>query len=150
MSNDAIYVGGGNTKNMLALWKEWGLDSMLKKAWEKGIVLAGLSAGSICWFQEGVTDSIPGGMTIIKGLGFLPGVNCPHYDTESKRRTAYHKLMLEGKISAGIALDENVAAHYINERLEKVIGNSKKAAYRIYEEKGKIKEDKIEPVVPIE
>lgn len=151
LENDALYVGGGNTRNMLALFKDWGIDSILEKAWNKGIVLAGLSAGSMCWFAQGLTDSIPGGLTVIKGFGFLSGSNCPHYDTEHKRRPAYHSLIEQGKMLDGIALDENVAAHYINDRLEKVIAtSSKKAAYRVYKEGNEVKEERIVPFVPKE
>ena len=86
LSKEVIYVGGGNTKSMLALWREWGLDVILRKAWEQGVVLAGLSAGAICWFEQGVTDSIPGDLTALPCLGLLAGSCCPHYDGEAERR----------------------------------------------------------------
>lgn len=121
LAQDAIYVGGGNTKSMLALWKEWNLDTYLKRAWEQGIVLGGASAGSICWFEEGVTDSIPGGLTALKALGFLKGSNCPHYDGEVERKPAYHKLLHEEQLSAGIAIDDNVAVHFIDNNIAKII-----------------------------
>jgi dipeptidase E len=98
MEKDIIYVGDGNTKNLLALWKEWGLDAILKKAWNQGILLAGISAGSICWFEEGVTDSYGEGLEPLSCLGFLKGSNCPHYDGEADRRPAYHNLIREMKI----------------------------------------------------
>lgn len=91
MQHDILYVGGGNTRNMLSLWKEWGLDTILKEAYKKGIILAGVSAGSICWFEEGVTDSMNNNLSKIDCLGFLTGSNCPHYDGESNRRPSYHE-----------------------------------------------------------
>jgi dipeptidase E len=101
LEKDIIYVGGGNTRNLLALWKEWGLDNILRKAWNQGIVLAGISAGSICWFEEGVTDSFGEGLELIKCLGFLKGSNCPHYDGESDRRLSYHKLIYDVSLKSG-------------------------------------------------
>jgi len=79
LTQDILYVGGGNTKNMLALWKEWGLDKIILKAYRKGIILCGISAGSICWFEEGLTDSIPNQLNKLKCLGILKGSNCPHF-----------------------------------------------------------------------
>ena len=124
LTQDLIYVHGGNTRNMLTLWKDWGVDLLMREAYAQGIVLAGWSAGSICWFEEGVTDSIPGSLTSLRCLGFLKGSNCPHYDGEKERRPSYHRLLLEGKISSGIAADDRVALHYINGKLESVFTTS--------------------------
>lgn len=123
LEKDIIYVGGGNTKNLLALWKEWGLDSILQKAWNQGIVLAGISAGSICWFDEGVTDSFGDRLELIKCLGFLKGSNCPHYDGNLERRIAYHKLVKSNNIQLGIAADDGVAIHYIEQEVSKVVSS---------------------------
>src|SRR5688572_3746433 len=82
LEHDAIYVGGGNTRSLLAVWRDWQLDVYLHKAWQRGIVLGGASAGSICWFEQGITDSIAGPLTALNCLGFLKGSNCPHYDSE--------------------------------------------------------------------
>ncbi|MBV9384929.1 MAG: peptidase E [Chroococcidiopsidaceae cyanobacterium CP_BM_ER_R8_30] len=129
---DIIYVGGGNTKNLIALWKEWGLEQVLREAWENGMILAGLSAGSICWFEEGVTDSIPGSLTALKCLGFLKGSNCPHYDGEKERRPSYHHLLLEGLIGAGYATDDGVGLHFVGEHLEKIVSSRLHAkAYQV-------------------
>ncbi|MEK4628904.1 peptidase E [Solibacillus sp. FSL R7-0682] len=117
LSQDIIYVGGGNTRNLLVLWKEWGLDRILKKAYNNGIILAGLSAGSICWFEEGLTDPLNGPLYTLDCLGFLKGSNCPHYDGENKRKPSYHRLILEGKIKEGYAADDGAALHFINEAL---------------------------------
>ena len=140
LEKDIIYVGGGNTKNLLALWKEWGLDDILKKAWNQGVILAGVSAGSICWFEEGVTDSFGDGLEPIKCLGFLKGSNCPHYDGEIEREPAYHKLVGSKKIQAGIAADDGVAIHYKEQEVFKIVSSRPSAkAYRVSLEKKIIK-----------
>ncbi len=120
LSADIIFVGGGNTRSMLALWREWGVDKVLKEAYEKGIVLAGVSAGAICWFEQGITDSVwPLG--VLECLGFLPGSSCPHYDTEPERRPTFLKLMSERAVKPGIALPDHVAAHYVDGVLHRVV-----------------------------
>lgn len=132
LKQDIIYVGGGNTKNLLVLWREWGLDKILKKAWEKGIVLAGISAGAICWFQEGITDSYGDGLEPIQCLGFLNGSHCPHYDGEKDRRPSYHHLIKSQLIKAGIAADDGVAIHYIDDDIAKIVSSRPKAkAYQV-------------------
>ncbi len=127
LEQDVIYVGGGNTRNMLVLWKEWGLDNALKKAYKKGVILAGLSAGSICWFEEGLTDPLNTPLYKLDCLGFLKGSNCPHYDGENKRKPSYHQLILEGKIKEGYAVDDGVALHFINETLSSSVSSRPKA-----------------------
>ena len=121
LEKDAIYVGGGNTKSMIALWKEWKLDQHLKKAYEHGVVLSGISAGANCWFDECITDSIPGELTPLKALSFLKGSCCPHYDSEEKRKPSYQSLIQNDRISNGIAIDDHAAVHYINDELVKVV-----------------------------
>ena len=146
LKKDIIYVGGGNTRNLLLLWKEWGLDRIMKKAWERGIVLSGVSAGSICWFEEGVTDSILGKLTPLKCLGFLRGSNCPHYDGEKERRPAYHRLLAEKKMKAGYAADDGVALHFIGEDLDRVVSSRPNArAYKVELKSGKVVEESISP-----
>jgi dipeptidase E len=133
LEKDIIYVGGGNTKNLLILWKEWGIDRILRKAWKNGVILAGISAGSICWFEEGVTDSYGEKLEPIQCLGFLKGSNCPHYDGEKDRRTSYHNLIESGKIKPGIAADDGVAIHYVGQKIHKVVSSKPKSkAYNIY------------------
>ena len=145
-SQDIIYVGGGNTKNLIALWKEWQLDGILRQAWNRGIVLCGLSAGSICWFEEGVTDSIPGQLTALRCLGFLSGSNCPHYDGETKRRPAYHQLLSQGLISEGYATEDGVALHFIGDRLKNIVSSRPKAqAYYLNKKNGKVTENPLSP-----
>lgn len=132
LEKDILYVGGGNTKNLLALWKEWSLDDILRKAWNQGVILAGLSAGSICWFEEGITDSYGDGLEPIKCLGFLNGSNCPHYDGEIERRPAYHKLMESQKIQSGVATDDGVAIHYKEQGISKIVSSRPNAkAYSV-------------------
>lgn len=131
-AQDLIYVGGGNTKSMLALWREWELDRILRDAWERGMVLMGSSAGSICWFEQGVTDSIPGDLTPLPCLGFLAGSNCPHYDSEPMRRPTYQRLVGEGKIADGYACDDGTALHYEGTQLREIISSRPNAyAYQL-------------------
>ncbi|MFN2746705.1 Type 1 glutamine amidotransferase-like domain-containing protein [Bacillus sp. z60-18] len=144
VEKDVIYVGGGSTRNMLVLWKEWGLDDVLQKAYEKGVVLAGLSAGSICWFEEGITDPLNAPLYKLDGLGFLKGSHCPHYDGESKRKPSYHKFILEGKIKEGYAVDDGAAVHFINETLAASVSSRANAkSYKVKCANGEISETEI-------
>jgi dipeptidase E len=133
MEQDVIYVGGGNTRNLLVLWREWGLDLILREAWLSGVVMAGISAGSICWFQQGLSDSvIAGELAPLNCLGFLPGSNCPHYDGEPERRPAYHRFIRESKLDAGYAADDGAALHFIGEKLARVVSSRETAkAYSV-------------------
>jgi len=123
LEQDAIFVGGGNTKSMLAVWRDWGLDRYLRTAWERGVVLGGGSAGSICWFEHGLTDSIAGPLTALPCLGFLPGSNCPHYDSEPLRRPTFRNLVANGTLPDGVAADDGVALHYVDGRLARVVAS---------------------------
>jgi dipeptidase E len=141
LEQDVIYVGGGNTKSMLALWREWGLDQLLRTAYERGIVLAGISAGAICWFEQGLTDSIPGPYTTLTCLGFLPGSCSPHYDGEAERRPRFQRLLAEGKIKPGLALEDGAAAHFVNGELRQVVTSRPNAgAYRLEVRDGQVLE----------
>jgi peptidase E len=147
LEQDVIYVGGGNTKSLLALWREWGVDVYLRAAWERGVVLAGISAGSICWFEEGLSDFFPGELNKLRCLGFLKGSNCPHYDGEATRRPAYHRLILSGEISEGVAAEDGVALHYVGTELERAVSSRPSArAYLVREKSGKIEEEAIPTV----
>jgi len=144
-SVDVIYVGGGNTANMLAVWRlhEW--DKALHSALEAGTILAGVSAGSICWFETGVTDSFGGHLAPLGCLAFLSGSNCPHYDSEANRRPAYHRLVREG-MAPGLAADDGVALHYIDGRLHRVVSSHAEArAYRVESTDGIVTETVIVP-----
>jgi dipeptidase E len=127
LEQDAIFVGGGNTRSMLAVWRDWGLDVHLRTAWQRGVVLGGWSAGSICWFEQGITDSIAGPLTALDGLGFLPGSNCPHYDSEAMRRPTYQRLVASGKIAEGYAADDGVSLHFVDGRLLRAVSNRPRA-----------------------
>jgi dipeptidase E len=144
LEKDAIYVGGGSTKNMLALWREWGIERILQKALEKGLVLGGISAGMNCWYEECVTDSLFGELTSLKCLGFLKGSACPHYDGDEKRRPSYHTLMQKGKISSGIAIEDNAAVHYINGEVKQVVTTKQTSAYQVFIEGSRIVENRLD------
>jgi peptidase E len=120
LSQDAIAVSGGNTANMLALWRVHGIDALLREAWERGIVLWGASAGMICWFEAGVTDSFGPRLAGLDCLGFLAGSACPHYDGEEQRRPRYRELV-DGGFPEGIAADDGVALHYVGTELREVV-----------------------------
>lgn len=129
---DAIYVGGGNTRSLLALWREWGLDVALRAAYERGVVLGGISAGMICWFEYGITDSVPGALSPLKCLGWLSGTACPHYDGEAERRPAFHRLLAAGRVPPGYAADDGAALHFVDESLAEVVLSRPAArAYRL-------------------
>ncbi len=132
LSQDVIYVGGGNTKSLLALWREWGIDVILRQALDAGIVLTGVSAGAICWFERGTTDSIPGALTALPCLGFLNGSLSPHYDSEPKRRPTYQRMIGGGDIPAGYAFDDGSAGHFVDGVLKQVVGSRPNAkGYRV-------------------
>jgi peptidase E len=108
IKKQVIAMGGGrNTRRMLALWREWGLDSILQKAYDQGVVLAGISAGATCWFEECSTDSVPGTLGVLAALGILKGSFCPHYDGEPGRRPSLHRFHLNGRIKPGYAADDS-------------------------------------------
>jgi peptidase E len=121
LHQDVIYVGGGNTKSMLAVWREWGMPDLLREAWESGIVLAGVSAGAICWFEQGLTDSWAAELRPLECLGFLPGSCCPHYDGEAERRPALHRLLAGGEIAAGIAIEDWTGVHFKGTEIDRVV-----------------------------
>lgn len=113
---DAIYVGGGNTKSMIAVWKEWHLDRILKEAYDRGIVMSGVSAGAICWFEKGITDSWENNLQIMNCLGFVRGTCCPHYDEEKERIPFVKKMLEKSFIDHCIAIEGNCALHIENEK----------------------------------
>src|SRR3954452_25193150 len=131
LGQDAICVNGGNTANMLAIWRVHGIDELLREAWERGVVLWGASAGMICWFEAGVTDSFGPELAGMDCLGFLPGSACPHYDGEELRRPRYTGLMREG-FPAGIGIDDDVAVRFDGTELAEVVSTRSGAtAYRV-------------------
>lgn len=142
LSQDVILVLGGNTANLLAVWRTHGVDVALKEAWEAGVVLCGGSAGSLCWFECGTTDSFD--LNELKplhdGLGFLPGSYCPHYDGEEQRRPLYHSLIAEG-FPPGYAIDDDAAIHFTGTELAEVVsGRAGATAYRVELSEGRVVE----------
>ena len=132
LAHDVIVVGGGNTANMLAVWRVHGFDAILREAWDAGIVLAVWSAGMICWFEAGVTDSFGPQLEGMRdGLGFLPGSACPHHDGEDLRRPVYRDLVAEG-FPPGLALDDAACALYDGKELREIVSASPGATgYRV-------------------
>jgi dipeptidase E len=120
LSQDAIYVGGGSMVNLLAIWRAQGLDGILKEAWERGILLAGLSAGSMCWFEYGITTS-SGRPEPAPGLGFLSGSNSVHHDSEPARRPVYLEAVKRGAVPPGYAVDDGAALIFHGDSLEEVV-----------------------------
>ena len=132
LNQDVIFVGGGNTKSMLAVWQEWGVGELLREAWQSGTVLAGVSAGAICWFEQGITDSWAERLRPLDCLGFLPGSCCPHYDGEAERRPSYHRLLANGEIAAGIAIEDWTGVHFKDSELFTVVASKPGAkAYKL-------------------
>ena len=134
LAQDVILVSGGNTANALAVWRVHGFEAVLREAWESGILLTGWSAGMICWFDQGVTDSYGPELAAMDCLGFLPGSACPHYDGEERRRPVYTQLVREG-LSPGIAADDDVGVHFVGVELREVVSSRAGAsAYRVTRE----------------
>ncbi len=127
LHHDVIYVGGGNTRNMLLLWRAWDLDAILRQAYERGVVLAGSSAGALCWFASGVTDSYPGRYAPLACLGWLHGSFCPHYDGEPKRQPVYRALVRSKRLPGGYAVDDNVGLHFLDDRLHRIVSSKRRA-----------------------
>jgi len=131
-AQDVIYVGGGNTKSMLAVWHAWGLPDVLRAALARGTVLAGVSAGAICWFEHGISDSAAHSLQALPCLGWLSGSCCPHYSNEPERRPTYARLLAAGVIGAGLGIDDGAAVHFSDGQPQRVVlGNARAAAYRI-------------------
>jgi peptidase E len=129
LSRDLIFVGGGSVANMLAVWRVHQLDRIMRAAWEAGVVLAGVSAGAICWFEGGTTDSFgPDLRPFTDGLGLLAGSYCPHYDSEPGRRPLFTSLVAAGRLPAGIACDDGAGAHFIDDELHAVVSGLPGAA----------------------
>ncbi|WP_203287243.1 peptidase E [Metabacillus sp. cB07] len=145
MSQDIFYVGGGSTRNMLVLWKEWGLDLLFKRAYENGTVLAGLSAGANCWFEEVLTDPLNAPLYKINGLGFIQGSICPHYDGEEKRRPSFHDLVGSGSMMPGFGMEDGAAVHFKDGQVFKCISSRPNAkVYSVFENTGRIHEEPLQ------
>lgn len=146
LSMDAIVVSGGNTLNQQAIWKAQGIDAVLREAWNRGIVLGGASAGSLCWFEEGTTDSRPKALSIVECLGFIKGSHSPHYDAESGRRPLYHKLIGSGEMQGGYACDNDAGIYFEDDAVRRVVSARDGAkVYRVRLVDGKVVETVLEP-----
>jgi dipeptidase E len=143
-SQDLIYVGGGSTANMLAVWRVHALDKAIAAAWRKGVVLCGVSAGGLCWFEAGITDSFGSRLAPLRdGLGFLKGAFCPHYDGERERRPTLHRELRRG-FPPTMAADDGVGLHFVDTRLAEAVSSRPEAhAYRVRWSKGEAIEDPI-------
>jgi dipeptidase E len=145
LAQDVIYVGGGNVVSMLGAWSANGLDQILRAAWRKGVLLCGPSAGSLCWFAEGLS-AFHGPARAVRGLGLLPYSNCVHYDAEPARRAEYHRLIAAG-MRAGFAVDGRAALHFRGTRLERVVSSRPDAcAYRVNASRRAVRETRIDAV----
>lgn len=121
LSMDGIVVSGGNTLNQQAIWQAQGIDLVLRKAWDRGIVLGGASAGSLCWFEEGTTDSRPKELSKITCLGFIKGSHSPHYDGEAQRRPTYQRLIHDGVLKPGYACDNNAGIYFVDNEVRRIV-----------------------------
>ncbi len=141
---DIFYVGGGNTANLLAMWRAHGLDRILHEAWVRGAVLCGVSAGMICWFRDGLTDSFGTLAALGDGLCFIDASACPHYDGEKARRPAYRSA-IENGMAAGYAADDGAALHFRGTELVEVVSSREgRGAYRVELVGGKVEEVRLD------
>lgn len=146
LSMDAIVCSGGNTLNQQAIWKAQGIDVVLKQAWDRGIVLGGASAGSLCWFEEGTTDSRPKELSSVQCLGFIKGSHCPHYDAEPGRRPLYHKLIGSGQMKPGYACDNDAGIYFEDNTVKRVVSAREGAkVYYVSVSGGQVVEKVMEP-----
>ncbi|MFT3893988.1 MAG: peptidase E [Anaerolineales bacterium] len=145
LEQDVLYVGGGSTRSLMALWREFGMDKYLLKVCEAGTILAGISAGANCWFEDCSTDSLPGELQALQCLGYLKGSFCPHYDGEAERRASYHKLIGQGFLRGGYAADDGAALHFIDEELVRVVSSRPNAkAYLVKRNQEQVQEEALE------
>jgi aminopeptidase N len=141
---DIIFVGGGNTKSMLSVWREWGLDKILKNAFENGTIMSGVSAGAICWFEKGVTDSWAEKLEIMDCMGFTKGNCCPHYDEEPERKPSLSKFIETKEIFNCYAIEGGCALHIKNDAVYTAISfRGKKNSYLVKQLNNKIIETKL-------
>jgi len=146
LSMDGIVVSGGNTLNQQAIWRVQGIDAVLREAWDRGIVLGGASAGSLCWFEEGTTDSRPKEVAKIECLGFLAGSHSPHYDAEAVRRPTYQRLIASGELKPGYACDNDAGIYFEGNEVARVVATRADAkVYYVSMVNGEVVERTMEP-----
>ena len=144
---DIVFVGGGNTKSMLAVWKDWELDKILLKAYNNGTVMSGVSAGAICWFEKGITDSWAHDLAVMDCLGFVDGICCPHYDEEPQRRPYVKQVLESNAIDHCLGVEGNCALHLRNGIPYKSVNfGGSKNSYRVTFNDGEVKEDSFERI----
>ena len=142
LNQDIIYVGGGNTKSMLAVWKEWNLHEILRNAYEKGIVMSGVSAGAICWFEKGITDSYAEQLAIINCMGIVEGIACPHFDEEKEREPYVNDVINREIIKSCLCIEGNCALHVKNNIEYSSIDFGKgKKCFKVYKENSNLKNE---------
>ena len=145
LAQGILYVGGGNTRSMLALWREWGVDEIIRKAYAAGVILAGISAGANCWFEQCSTDAVPGTLGVVAGLGLLSGGFCPHYDGEAERRPSLHRMIAEERMPSSYAAENSAAAHFIDEQFFAAVSSKASArVYRVWKEGNEVREEAME------
>ena len=143
LSQDLIYVGGGNMVSILGAWRAHGLDSILKRAWRRGILMVGPSAGSLCWFEQALS-AFHGAPRPVRGLGLLPYSNCVHYDAEPARREEYHRAVAEG-MAGGFAVEDGVGLHFRGTQLERVVSSRPDGRAFLVERRGsRVREDPLD------
>jgi peptidase E len=143
LRQDLIYVGGGNVVSMLGAWRAHGLDTVLRRAWRKGIVLCGPSAGSLCWFEQALS-AFHGAPRAVRGLGLLPYSNCVHYDAEPARRLEYHRFVGDG-MPPGFAVEDRVALHFRSTELARVVSSRRDgSAFLVEPDGGRVRETRLE------
>jgi dipeptidase E len=145
LEQDVVYVGGGNTASMLAVWRAHHVDQILRDLWDRGGLLCGVSAGGMCWFEGGVTDSVgPKLAALTDGLGLLAGSFCPHLDPDPGRRAVFHRLVTDGVLPDGYALDDGVALRFEGAKLVDVVSERPEAsAFKVERVDGGIVETSI-------
>ena len=133
MKQDVVFVGGGNTKSMLAVWNDWGMSELLKDAYNNGVIMSGVSAGAICWFTSGITDSWDNELRILPCLDFIRGTCCPHYDEEPSRIPYVKKIIHERKLTNCISIEGGSAIHLIDGKpFKNVSFKNSKNSYNVY------------------
>ena len=144
---DVIFVGGGNTKSMLAVWRDWGLDLILRNAYDRGVVMSGVSAGAICWFEAGLTDSWASDLKMMKCMNFIPGNCAPHYDEEPARRPFVEKVLKDNLIDHCLSVEGNCALHVKNDIPHRAINFGKnKNSYNAALVNGEVFEEAFERI----
>ena len=149
LDQDIIYVGGGNTKSMLAVWKEWQLDKILFEAYNNKIIMSGVSAGAICWFKKGITDSWKDNQATLDCLNFVDGVCCPHYDEEPERIPYVKEILVNKEISSCYAIEGYAALHLIDDKPKYNVSFKEDTSCHLVTLKDSIEHEKIDGTIRI-